>query len=89
MQRTAYVFVNDKGWFFGSRESAGIKRGTPPVVDCFFKSFQKARIFSSIEAAVKYRSKIIRSNIRIEMTLMPIDITYSEQDIFKAILKKG
>jgi len=87
MQGTVYVFVNDKGWFFGDRESAGLKRGTPPVVACFFESFQQAKLFSSVWAAVKYRSGIINTNISIQMTLMPINVTYSEQDIFKAILK--
>jgi len=86
MQATVYVFVNKKGWFFGDRESAGLELGQRN--HCFFQPFQQAKVFSSIREAVKYRSGIINTDVSIDMTLMPITITYSEQDIFKAILKK-
>ncbi len=86
MQNTVYVFINDEGWFFGDRESAGIAKGQQNP--CFYKPFQQAKLFSSIRAAKTYRKRIINTDVSDEMKLMPITLTYSEQDIFKAILKR-
>jgi len=86
MQNIAYVFVNDKGWFFGDRESADIRLGKR--ITCFYKPFQEARLFSSIKVAKIFRDGIINTDISDKMILMPIDLTHTKQDIFKAILKK-
>lgn len=85
MQKLVYVFVNDKGWYFGDRVSAGIQAREHS--SGFFQPFQQAKLFSSIRAAEAYRKGIINTDVSDRMILMPIDITYSKQDIFKAILK--
>lgn len=86
MKRIVYVFVNDEGWYFGDRVSAGIEPGQQN--NCFYQPFQQARLFSSIRAAETYRKDIINIDVSDRMILMPINITHTKQDIFKAILKK-
>lgn len=86
VNHTVYVFINKKGLYFGNLQSS---REVTQRRDSrsFYKSFDKALLFSSEHAANIYRATIINIKIIDQMILVPLEIIIDSKQIFKAILR--
>ena len=84
MNFTAYVFVTKNGQYYGDRTTGSTKPGER--ANCLYDDFEKAMLFSSEEAAIVYRKKIINTNVSSLMCLMPIKVEFTKSEWFKAVL---